>query len=219
MTWLPVPGFGASNLEPGTNLAAWTDRLFFDGHLWVQSKTWDPEGVLSTLPAIATGILGMLTGHLFHAIKNPSERVSWLFFAGGMLIMAGLLWNLAFPLNKSLWTSSYVLYTGGLAMQVLAASHWVIDINQHQSWIKPFLYFGTNAIFAFVGSGFLAKLMLRLQWTEPDGTVSLWNYLYQSIYAPWFEPKVASLLFALTLVSIFYFILWWMYSRKIFIKV
>ncbi len=220
MTLVPVPDFGAPNLEPGTNLAAWTDRLFFDGHLWSQSKTWDPEGVLSTLPAIATGILGMLTGQLFNAIENTPERVTWLFFTGLILVIAGWTWDLAFPINKSLWTSSYVLYTGGWAMQVLAASHWTIDAGGNQSWTKPCLYFGTNAIFAFVASGLLAKAMSRSRWTTEDGTeISLWNFIYQQVYASWLEPRVASLAFALTLVLLFYIILRWMYRRNWFINV
>ena len=220
MVLLPVPGFGPANLEPGTNLAAWSDRLLLDGHLWPQSQTWDPEGVLSTLPAIATGLLGTLTGQLFHEIKNPAERVSWMFLIGGVLILSGLCWDIAFPINKALWTSSYVLYTGGLAIQGLAASHWIIDIHHRQSWIKPFLYFGMNAIFAFVASGILVKILLRMKITDSMGdTESLWNYLYQHLYASWLEPKIASLLFAFTLVLLFYIVLRWMYGRKIFIKV
>ncbi len=220
MVLLPVPGFGPSNLEPGTNLAAWSDRLLLDGHLWSQSITWDPEGVLSTLPAIVTGLLGTLTGQLFHEIKNPAERVSWMFLIGGVLILSGLCWDIAFPINKALWTSSYVLYTGGLAIQALAASHWIIDIHHRQSWIKPFLYFGMNAIFAFVASGILVKILLRMKITDSTGEPeSLWNYLYQLVYASWLEPKVASLFFALTLVLLFYVILRWMHGRKIFVKV
>lgn len=220
MTLVPVPGFGLPNLDPGTNLAAWTDRLFFDGHLWSQSKTWDPEGVLSTLPAISTGLLGMLTGQLMTGVENPSERVSWLFLIGMILVVAGLAWDMAFPINKSLWTSSYVLYSGGWAMQMLAASHWIIDVRGHQSWTKPFLYFGMNAIFAFVVSGLLAKTLLRIQWTTSAGEdMSLWSYLYQHAFASWMDPRVASLAFALTLVFIFYVILRWMYLRRWFIKV
>ncbi len=220
MTFLPVPGFGPANLEPGTNLAAWLDRFFLDGHLWSQSKTWDPEGVLSTIPAIATGIIGMLTGQLFEKIKNPAERVTWIFLFGMVLMLAGLAWDMAFPINKSLLTSSYVLYTGGWAMQALAASHWLIDIRGYQSWIKPFLYFGMNAIFAFVASGAVAKILLRTRWTAENGEVeSLWNYLYQKVYASWMEPRIGSLSFALTLVLIFYLILRWMDSRRIYVKV
>lgn len=220
MTLVPVPGFGPPNLEPGTNLAAWSDRLLLDGHLWSQSRTWDPEGVLSTLPALVTGIVGMLTGQLMDRIENTSERVTWIFFIGMVLILSGLAWDLAFPINKALWTSSYVLYTGGWAMQALAASHWLIDIRGHQSWIKPFLFFGTNAIFAFVGSGLVAKVLLRTRWTTETGTEeSLWNFLYQHAYASWLEPPVASVTFALTLVLLFGVVLGWMYHRKWFIKV
>lgn len=220
MTLVPVPGFGEPNLDPGTNLAAWSDRLFLDGHLWAQSKTWDPEGVLSTLPALVTAILGMLTGQLMDRVENTSERVSWIFFFGMILILSGLAWDLAFPINKSLWTSSYVLYSGGWAMQALAASHWIIDIRGHQWWTKPFLYFGMNAIFAFVASGLLAKALLRTRWTTETGTEeSLWNFLYQQAYASWLEPPVASVTFALTLVLFFGVLLRWMYHRKWFIKV
>ena len=220
MTLLSVPGVGPANLEPGTNLAAWSDRLLLDGHLWSQSRTWDPEGVLSTLPAIATGLMGVLTGQLFHEIENPAERVSWMFFIGGVLILSGLCWDIAFPINKALWTSSYVLYTGGLAMQGLAACHWIIDIHRRQSWTKPFLYFGVNAIFAFVASGLLVKILLRTKLTDNKGEIeSLWNYLYHQAFTGWLAPKIASLAFALTLVLLFYVILRWMYSRKIFVKV
>ena len=220
MTLVPVPGFGESNLDPGTNLAAWSDRLFLEGHLWAQTKTWDPEGVLSTMPALVTAVLGMLTGQLMDRVENTSERVSWIFFFGMILILSGLAWDFAFPINKALWTSSYVLYSGGWAMQALAASHWLIDIRGHQSWTKPFLYYGMNAIFAFVASGLVAKALLRIRWTTETGTEeSLWNFLYQHAYASWLEPRVASVTFALTLVLFFGVILRWMYHRKWFIKV
>jgi predicted acyltransferase len=220
MNWIPLPDGSAPNLEPGTNLAAWSDRWLLDGHLWSQSKTWDPEGVLSTLPAVATGLIGILTGHLFDAVENPAERVTWLFLSGSLLIVSGLFWDLSFPMNKSLWTSSYVLYSGGLAIQIWAGCHWLIDVNEYQSWINPFLYFGTNAIFAFVASGILAKTLIR--WTVADEAgagQSIWNYLFQHVYLSWLEPKPASLLFALSLVGLFWLGLRWMYRRKIFVKV
>jgi len=218
MTWIPVPGFGAANLDPGTNLAAWLDRIILDGHLWAQSKTWDPEGVLSTLPAIASGMIGMLAGQLFQKVSEPKERIVWLFFIGAILIVIGLGWGMIFPINKSLWTSSFVLYTGGIGMQFLAACYWLVDVQGFSRWAKPFTYYGTNAIFVFVASGLLAKTLIRIKMDE-EGKVSLWSYLYQNIYATWLPPKDASLLFAITLILFFLVILRQMYKRKIFIKV
>jgi predicted acyltransferase len=220
MTMVPVPDFGSANLEPETNLGAWVDRLLLNGHLWIQSKTWDPEGVLSTIPAIATGILGILTGQLFSKILNPAEKTTWLFFIGAILIVSGLAWGLVFPVNKALWTSSYVLYAGGIAMQFLAACYWLIDVQGIKKWSTPFIYYGTNAIFVFVASGLLAKFLTRTKiQVEPEKEISLWSYLYQNFYASWLSPMNASLAFAMTLIFLFLIILWQMYKRKIFVKV
>src|SRR5579859_2833408 len=134
MTLMPVPGIGAANLEPETNLGAWLDRLLLNGHLWTQSKTWDPEGILSTIPAVATGIIGMLVGQLFTKFEGQESRTAWLFFLGCVLSMAGWTWGLFFPINKSLWTSSYVLYTAGLAMQAFACCYWLFDVQGLRKW-------------------------------------------------------------------------------------
>ena len=220
MTMVPVPGFGPANLEPETNLGAWLDRLLLSGHLWAQSKTWDPEGLLSTVPAVATGILGMLTGKLFSTVKEPAEKTTWLFFIGTILILLGLAWGMAFPINKSLWTSSFVLYTAGIAMQFLAGLYWLIDVQGFKKWSTPFIYYGTNAIFVFVASGLLAKILIRSKVVIEEGMeISLWSYLYQNLYASWLSPYNASLLFAITLVSFFLVLLRWMYKKKIFVKV
>jgi predicted acyltransferase len=201
-------------LEPETNLAAAIDRFFLSGHLWVQSKTWDPEGILSTLPAIVTAIIGMLAGQTFSKIKEPAERTTWLFLIGAILIIIGLAWSLAFPINKSLWTSSYVLYTGGIAMQFLAVCYWVIDVKGYGRYSKGFEYFGMNALFVFVLSGLLAKFLIRTKIND----VSLWSLFYKNVYASWMEPKIASLCFALTLILVFFLIVRWLYKRNIFIK-
>lgn len=219
MVMVPVPDTGEASLEPETNLGAWLDRLLLEKHLWVQSKTWDPEGLLSTLPAIATGIIGMLTGQMFSRIEKPELRTTWLFFVGGVLIVAGLAWGLFFPINKSLWTSSYVLYTAGIAMQFFAFCYWLIDVQGWKKWSVPFTYYGMNAIFVFVVSGALAKIMGRIKIGEGDDQTSLWGYLYKNVYATWLPPKDASLAFAVTLILFFGVILWWMYKKKIFIKV
>ena len=219
MTLIPVPGVGPPSLEPETNLGAWLDRLLLDGHLWVQSKTWDPEGVLSTVPAISTGILGMLAGKILSSDEQPTEKIVWLFFSGCILIVLGLGWGLIFPINKSLWTSSYVLYTAGIAMQFLACCYWLIDVKGFKSWAMPFVYYGVNALFVFVVSALLVKTLSRIKIEDEGGEISVLPYAYKYFYAAWLSPVNASLAYALTLVFIFFIILWWMYKKKIFVKI
>src|SRR5258706_5387844 len=219
MTLVPVPGIGSANLEPETNLGAWLDRLLLNGHLWSQSKTWDPEGILSTIPAIATGILGMLAAQLFSKLEGHELRTIWLFFIGGVLFVAGWTWGLFFPINKSLWTSSYVLYTAGIAIQSFAFCYWLFDVQGLKKLAMPFVYYGTNAIFVFVASGLLAKTLLRIKVSEGAEIISLWSFIYKNVYASWLQPKDASLAFAVTLILFFLVILWQMYKRKVFAKV
>ena len=219
MTLVPVPGIGTANLEPETNLGAWLDRLLLNGHLWSQSKTWDPEGILSTIPAIATGIIGMLVGQLFTKLEGQESRTTWLFFIGCVLLLAGWTWGLFFPINKSLWTSSYVLYTAGLAVQAFACCYLLFDVVGLKKWAMPFVYYGTNAIFVFVASGLLAKTLSRIKVNDGAEEISLWSFFYKNIYGSWLQPKDASLACAVTLILFFLLILWQMYKRKIFIKV
>jgi predicted acyltransferase len=220
MTLVPVPGVGPANLEANTNLAAWLDNTILPGHLWSHTKTWDPEGILSTLPAIATCLIGVLTGQLFSSIKEVANRTGWLFFTGGILIVLGLWWNLIFPINKALWTSSYVLYTAGIGIQVLASLHWIIDGMGYEKWSRPFSWYGLNAIFVFVGSGLLAKTLIMIDIVQANGsTISAWSFIHERLFASWLSPVNASLGFALMWVSFFGLILYVLYRKKIFIKI
>ncbi|MBS1681620.1 MAG: DUF5009 domain-containing protein [Bacteroidetes bacterium] len=219
MRLLPVPGVGPANLEPETNLGAWLDRLLLNGHLWAQSKTWDPEGILSTIPAVATGIIGMLVGQLFSKLEGQELRTAWLFFLGCVCLVSGWGWGLFFPINKALWTSSYVLYTAGIAIQFFACCYWLVDVLKFKKWATPFMYYGTNAMFVFVASGLLAKTMFKIKVGEGAEETSLWSFLYKNVYASWLNPKDASLAFAVTLILFFLLILRQMYKRKIFVKV
>jgi predicted acyltransferase len=143
MTMVPVPGFGPANLEPATNLGAWLDRtVFTENHLWQSSKTWDPEGLLGTMPAISTCLIGVLTGTW---LKKGSLKSSHNLFAimgtGVGMILVALAWDVIFPINKSLWTSSFVLFTAGLAIIFLSLSYWFIDLKGHQQVCKSFYSF------------------------------------------------------------------------------
>ncbi|UKJ08001.1 acyltransferase family protein [Solitalea lacus] len=221
MTFIPVPDIGYANMEPGTNLAAWTDRLILTtNHVWKQSKTWDPEGVLSTLPAVATGLLGTLCGIWMRKPIDNAIKISWLFVFAMLSIGAGLIWDLFFPINKSLWTSSFVLYTAGLGAAVFALSYWLIDVQGYKRFTTPCVAFGMNAITAFFLSGFMVKTFGLIKVSGADGQErSLLNYLYNTFIVPYFSPLNASLVHALIWVLVFSGLMMFMYKRKIIIKV
>ena len=223
MQLVPVPGFGPANLEPATNLGAWLDRLVLsEAHLWKSSKTWDPEGLLGTLPALGTGLLGGLTAQgLRRRDHEPAAKVAWLFVAGGAVVILGLIWDPWFPINKALWSSSYVLYTGGLAMMGLAALYWLCDVQGYRRWTGPALAYGVNAILVFCLSALLSRTFSLIKLMGPAGKpVGLKEWLYQWGIEPLFaDPRTASLVGALTLVLIWWGILHWMRRKGVVLKV
>ena len=222
MTFIPVPGLGYANLEPETNLGAWLDRkILGEDHLWSSSRTWDPEGIFSTLPAIATGIFGVMVGTwLKRKDRQDSEKVSWMFAIGILAVVLGLIWDLFFPINKSLWTSSFVLYTGGLATVGLALCYWLIDVQGYKKGTTPFVVYGVNAITVFFLSGLIPRIMSMIKVNMPDGTeAGSKEWIYESFYTLNFSPTNASLAWAVTFILFWLLILWIMYRKNIIIKV
>jgi predicted acyltransferase len=220
MTLIPVPGVGYANLEPATNLAAWLDNLLLSGHLWSATKVWDPEGILSTLPAIGTTLLGILTGYLLRSDKDQTTKTVWMFVYGTLLMAAGYVWDGFFPMNKSIWTSSYVLYTGGLALNFLAICYWFIDVMGYKKWTIPFQVYGLNAITVFFLSGLLAKALYLIKLTNSAGEeVTLKTLLFNTFFLSWLDPINASLLWALMYIAFWLGLMWILYAKKIFIKV
>jgi predicted acyltransferase len=203
---VPVPGIGRPALAPPeATLGAWLDRLLLDGHLWAATRSWDPEGVLSTLPAIATVLLGALAGDLLRGERPLARRVSRMATAGAIAVAAGLAWGLLFPINKNLWTSSYAVFTAGAAALGLALCLWLIEVRGCRAWARPFIVFGVNPIVAFVGSAMLSRLLYTTLRVSYEGaTVPLQQAIHRSLFAPWLPPKTASLAFALAMVA-----LWW----------
>jgi predicted acyltransferase len=217
---IPAPGFGVGDLTKEGSLPSFIDRVVFGKHVWAQAKVYDPEGLLSTIPALATTLIGVLTGHWLRSKKTAYEKVAGLFVAGAICIAVGWAWNSFFPINKALWTSSYVLFTGGLALQFLALCYWVIDINGYRRWAKPFEIFGVNAIALYVGAGLMAELLGVIKVTGADGSkVSLGSWIYENLFASWASPVNASLAFAIAFVLVWLGLMWILYRRKIFIKV
>ncbi|WP_432714138.1 acyltransferase family protein [Pedobacter sp.] len=222
MTFVPVPHVGYANLEKETNLGAWIDRsILTEAHLWKAAKTWDPEGLFSTIPAIATGLFGVLVGlYLKRKDLDPATKIAWLFSAGALAVFAGLLWDLQFPMNKSLWTSSFVLYTGGLATIILALSYWLIDVQRYTKFTTPFVVYGVNAITVFFLSGLLPRTINMFKVQTVEGTeIGAQTWFYHHYYSPYFSPVNASLAWALTQIIFWFIILYIMYKKKIFIKV
>lgn len=220
MTLVPAPGFASGDLSKEGSVASFIDRTIFGRHIWVQGKVYDPEGLLSTIPALATTLFGVLTGQWLRADKSQYEKVAGMFVAGMCCVVIGWAWHAFFPINKSLWTSSYVFFTGGLALQLLAFCYWLIDIKKYQRWAKPFVVFGVNAIALFVGTGIMAKLMGIIKIPLADGSrPPLKNLIYSSLFAWWAPPKVASLAFAVAFILLWLGLMWILYRRKIFIKV
>jgi len=222
MTFIPVPGVGYPNLEKETNLAAWIDRgILTEAHTWASSKTWDPEGILSTLPAVGTCLFGILVGvWMRRKDVDNATKVAWLFTAGIAAVVLGLLWDLQFPINKALWTSSYVLYAGGLASVGLALCYWIIDVQGYRKFTTPFVVYGVNAITVFFLAGLMPRVLNLIQLTKPDGTkTGLLVRFYETCYTPFFSPINASLVWAITYVLGFYVLLYFMYKKNIIIKV
>ncbi|MCY7357680.1 MAG: heparan-alpha-glucosaminide N-acetyltransferase domain-containing protein [Rudanella sp.] len=227
MTVIPVPGVGYPNLEPDTNLSAWLDNLLLTpAHVYKATKVWDPEGILSTLPAVGTGLLGVLAGTWLRGSRPVAEKIAWLFAAGILLSLAGLCADWFFPINKKIWTSSYVLLAGGLAMLGLATCYWLIDVvgaekRAYQRWSLPFVAYGVNAITVFFLSGLIPRIMTLIKVSGSDGSeMGSKEYLYQTFIAPLFtDPRNASLAGAVTFILIWGVILWIMYRKNIIIKV
>ena len=222
MTLVPVPNCEATSVSDKVcNLAAYLDRVILtESHMWKQSKVFDPEGILSTLPSLVTTLSGVLTGTWLKSKRGNDEKVGGIFFFGIVLCAIGWSWNLLFPFNKALWTSSYVVYTSGLALCFLGFCYWLIDINGYRKWSKPFVIFGVNALALFVGSSFMAKCLGLIKVSGEAGkSVSLQGWIFQNIFLPIASPINASLLFAICFILFWLFLMWLLYRKNIFIKI
>lgn len=223
MTLVPVPNVGYPNLEPGTNLSAWIDNLILENHMYIETKTWDPEGILSTVPAIGTGLLGVIIGQTLGGVLSPIEKIKKMGITSAILIIFGLVWAIVFPINKSIWTSSYVLFAAGLTTLLLTILYYVIDIKNIKKGTTPFLIWGVNPMIVFFASGIIPRALSLIKFDNPKElgeTINLQSYLYKFWIEPIFtNPMTASLAGALTYVLIWFGILWIFYKNKHIFKV
>ena len=218
LTWVPVPGYGAGILERQGNFAQYVDQVVLGAHRW--KPDWDPEGLMSTVPAIATCLLGVMAGRWLRSGRPPLERTLAMYVWGVLAMLAGVVWGIWFPINKNLWSSSYVLFTAGFGLVVLATLYYFIDIRGRGRWAWPFYVFGTNSILAFVASGLFARIRLLYGVAGADGsTVSLYAWIYERAFASWAGPMHGSLAFAIAYVLLFLGLLAVLYQKQWFLKI
>jgi predicted acyltransferase len=210
MTFAPVPGYGAGRLDIPGNFAHYVDHLVLGTHNYAETKDWDPEGLVSTLPAIATTLLGVLAGYLLQARRSLRQRALRLCLGGCGLLAAGLIVNIWMPINKKIWTDSFCLFMAGLDFTVYAVFVWLVDGHGWRAAVKPFAILGMNAIAIYMISEFAAELLSALHWKGP---------IYRTIFVPLASPPNASLLFSLAFVASMWVIAFVMYRQRWFVRV
>ena len=216
---VPFPGGFAGDLSPEGNIGAWLDRTIFGAHVW-RGGRWDPEGLLSTVPAIATTMVGLIAGWFIAETRSPRAIVRGLLTWGLIGVLLGLVASLWLPINKNLWTSSYVLFTGGLAAACLAVCYWLCDAGESiltSRITEPFVALGRNAILLFVLSGLLAKTLIYLKWPDPE--MSLGGWIYKSAFLPIGPPYIASLLYAIANLALLFALLAYLHRRRVYLTV
>lgn len=226
MALMPVPGWGHGLLTEHGNFSEYIDSLVLKGHMWRETKTYDPEGIVSTIPAIATVLFGILAGHLLRSRIGPAEKTAWLFVAGSFLLFAGEVMNHWLPINKKLWTSSYSVFMAGMATDIFAVCYWLVDVRGHRTCAKPFAIYGMNAITVFVLTGLLGRISTLIPAGSENGhpiVLKTWLFdhlkgVFESLAGPLATPKNSSLVYALGYVALMYFVAWAMYRRKWFVR-
>lgn len=200
------------------NWVMYIDKQLLGKHMW--QPDFDPEGIVGTIPSIATALFGLLIGQLITSPKTLLQKCQWILTIGITSLVLGHLWDFCFPINKTLWTSSYVLVTAGWACIVLSLIFYITDLKKITQWGTPFIFFGANSITVYFLSEFVAKNFYLIQFENQGETISIYDWLYQTFYQSTLLPeKFTSLVFALSVVSVYYIIAFFLYKRKIIIKV
>ena len=223
MRWVPVPGYGLPGrdvplLDPNGNIVAYVDRLIFPHRLY--EKVRDPEGLISTIPAIATACLGVLTGLWLRSIRPSTQKLAGLFMAALIALASGELWNIWFPINKKLWTSSYVLFAAGCTLLLLSLCYLLLDVKQWRGkWAWLWLVFGSNAITAYMFSELFAEVLHSIHISHAGSTMTVKDWIYDSFFKHMVNPSFGSLLYSLAFVAVCFVPNVFLYRRKIFLKV
>jgi predicted acyltransferase len=217
MMLIPVPGAGPGVLTPEGNLASFVDRWVLGGHMW--HPPWEAEGLLTTAPAIVTALCGVFAGDWLTRPGADRHHSAKLWMAGAAATLVGLLWDSVFPINKNLWTSSFALFSAGMATQALALAHWALDLRSWRAWSTPFVAFGRNPLFAYFCSVVLDNILTRWHIAGSD----LKWIMYSNMFASWAVPccgtEAASLFYALAYVALWGVVVWVMHRRRIYVGI
>lgn len=219
MALVPVPGYGSGRLDVEGNLAHYIDRIVLGAHNYASTKTWDPEGIVSTLPAIATVLFGIMAGQILRLERTLAKRTAWLLAVGGVLIAAGLICDIWLPINKKLWTSSFALFMAGLDFVIFAIMVWWADVRGHVRFMKPLVIMGMNAITVYLASELLETLLNAVHFSSGGHTVTVRDWLFDTLFAPLASPINASLLYAIAYTLLMYGIAYVMYRGRWFVRV
>jgi predicted acyltransferase len=220
MQFVPVPGVGAGVYEPGRNFAAYVDSLFLSGHMWPWHPSWDPDGIMSMLPAVGTTLFGILAGRLLQQQISREEKTIWMFVSGYFLMLIGAVLDMWLPINKSIWTSSYAIFTAGFALVVFSTFYWIVDVRGHRRGTAFLSIYGVNAIVAFVGSGILKRGMEMIRWTTPDGSgTDLEQYIFSLCRGVFADARMANLVYSLAFAAAMYGVVWVLWKKNVIIRV
>jgi predicted acyltransferase len=232
LRWVPVPGAGLPGrdipfMDKSLNLVSWLDRLLMPHHLYLEAPAYnlrDPEGLLSDLPAFGTALLGMLTGLWLRARRTVPAKTVGLAAATVACLASGYLWSIWFPLNKNLWTSSYVLVAAGWSLLVLTLAYWVVEQwgwgkGRGKGWVFPWLVFGSNAIMAYMFSELFPTALDSIHFTANGKRTNGLDYLYSHVFAHIPNPGWAAFAYSVTMTAICFLPVWFLYRKKIFVKV
>ncbi|MDP1677314.1 MAG: DUF5009 domain-containing protein [Bacteroidota bacterium] len=225
MKWIPVPGVELGSMQEGNNFAAYIDSLFLQGHMWKNTFTWDPEGIVSTVPAIATVLGGVLAGEYIRTgIHSKIEKVNWMFVTGSILLLLGVILDMWLPINKNLWTSSYAIFMAGWSLVIFSIFYFFIDVKGIQRWALPFIVYGSNAIAAYCISTIQESAVYGLTTSIVTSsgqldTISLKDFWMQAFFNQYFSPLNASLIYGLLTVTVIYGMLFLLWKQRWFLKV
>ena len=216
MAFVPIPGVGYPSMDFHANLEAWLDQVMLHNHIWQYDTQWDPEGILSTFPAMTLGLIGVLVGRWLRSGRPGMLRA---FVLGLGMFLTGLLWHEWYPINKSICTSSFVLFVGGFGVMLLVAGHWLIDGRDKTAWTKPFVIMGLNPLAIYVVSEFVSA---TLYWIKiPDGRpggINLQAYLFKTLFGGWTYGYLASLAWSALFLLAMFLGAWALYARRIVVK-